>query len=328
MNLDRFLHHRRATWTELDSLLKRAGRRPHRLGPDGVRRIGSLYRRTVADLALARRSFPGDPVTLMLEDLVARARQVVYQGEPRRQSLRHFLTTGYWRRVRERPALLLAAASLLLGPAVLGVMWGLDDPGSAAGLAPQEFQAVTEPRSEGGLGFSVGQSAEFSSKIMTNNIRVSFFAFAGGISAGLVTAAVLLLNGTLLGVISGLAWDAGNGRPFVELVAAHGVLELSCIIVAGAAGLRLGWALVDPGRRRRSEALVEEGRHSVELALGSAPWLVVAGLVEGFLTPAGLGWEGALALGSALGGLYWSLVIWRGRPLGGGASTAEPAPSS
>jgi uncharacterized membrane protein SpoIIM required for sporulation len=331
MNLDRFLRERRPDWAELDALLRRSGRRPQRLGAERVRRVGALYRRAVADVALARRTFPGDPVTLMLEDLVARARRVVYQAESRRQSLRHFVATGYWRRVRERPVLVLAAAISLLLPAVLGTVWGLTDAASAGGMVPDEYRAVTEPRPRRGLGLSLGESANLSSLIFTNNIRISFFAFAGGIAAGLLTAAVLVFNGVFLGVLAGLAWQAGNGLPFVELVAPHGVLELSCIVVAGAAGLRLGWSLVDPGHRRRAEAVVEEGRAAVEVALGTAVCLVVAGLVEGFLTPADLGWEGALSVGLVSGALYWALVIWRGRPqpiFTEDGVTVAPAPSS
>jgi uncharacterized membrane protein SpoIIM required for sporulation len=202
---------------------------------------------------------------------------------------------------------------LLFAPALLAGGWALDDPGAAGGLVPAEYRSVTEPRTEGtDLGFSAGEEAGFAAEIFTNNIRVTFVAFAGGITAGLLTALVLLFNGTLLGTVAGLAWGAGNGAPFVELVAAHGVLELSCIVVAGAAGLRLGWAIVEPGRLPRGTALRREARRAVLLALGTAPWLVLAGLVEGFLTPSGLGVAPALAIGFALGGLYWALIAWRG----------------
>ena len=125
------------------------------------------------------------------------------------------------------------------------------------------------------------------SQIFTNNIQVTFLAFAGGMLLGLGTLYVLFQNGMMLGAVGGLAIGAGNGRPFFELVTAHGVLELSCIVVAGAAGLRLGWAIIDPGNRTRGEALRDEARAAVEIVLGTAAWLVVAGLVEGFLTPVG-----------------------------------------
>ena len=97
-------------------------------------------------------------------------------------------------------------------------------------------------------------------------------------------------------------------------------------MVGGSAGLRLGWAIVDPGPGPRSEALVGEARRAVELALGTVPWLVVAGLVEGFLTPSGLGTGPATVVGVVLGAAYWVLVVWRGRPAP--AVTTGPEPSS
>ena len=92
------------------------------------------------------------------------------------------------------------------------------------------------------------------------------------------------------------------------------MLELSCIIVAGSAGLRLGWSIIDPGNRTRGEALRQEARAAIEIVLGTAPWLVLAGLVEGFLTPSGTGLATVTAVGLSLGAIYWGLVLWRGTP--------------
>jgi len=149
---------------------------------------------------------------------------------------------------------------------------------------------------------------------MTNNIRVTFLAFAGGVLLGAGTVWLLLYNGLLLGVIAGLSIGPGNARPFFSLVTAHGVLELSCIVVSGVAGLRLGWSIIDPGYTARREVVREEARASVELVLGTIPWLVVAGLVEGLLTPRGFGLGAVLAIGLGLGALFWGLVLWRGAP--------------
>jgi uncharacterized membrane protein SpoIIM required for sporulation len=91
-------------------------------------------------------------------------------------------------------------------------------------------------------------------------------------------------------------------------------LELSCIVCAGLAGLRLASAIVDPGTRDRGTALREEARAAVEIVLGTSAWLVVAGLVEGYLTPAGTGLTTVLIVGLGLGALFWGLVFWRGRP--------------
>lgn len=314
MNLDAFVRDRSEAWSRLETLVRDARRKAESLGPDGVLELGGLYRAAAADLALARRAFPGDPVVARLERVVAAARTLVYAVPSRRGGLRRFLTHGYWRLVAERWRVLVLAAALLFGPALLTGAWALDDPGAAAGLVPGEFQSVTQPRAEGqDLGFAPDEEAAFSAAIMTNNIRVSLLAFAAGILVGLGTAAVLILNGVLLGAIGGLAVGAGNGRPFFELVAAHGVLELSCILVAGAAGLRFGWALVEPGTGTRGDALRREARPALAVVLGTAPWLVVAGLVEGFVTPKGIGLAGALAVGFALAAVYWTLVAVLGR---------------
>jgi uncharacterized membrane protein SpoIIM required for sporulation len=323
VNLDRFLSERRALWDELNGLVASARGRPERLGPRGARRLGTLYRSAAADLALARRRFPGDPVVRRLEDLVGRARNLVYDAPSRRDSLRRFFATGYWRRVAERPLALGVAALLLLAPAGLAATWALRDPAAAIGLVPGQFREAAEPRPAGeDLGLSAGQQAAFSSHIMTNNIRVTFVAFAGGIALGLLTAAVTIYNGLFLGAVAGLAVGSGGGLGFLELVVAHGVLELSCIVVAAAAGLRLGWSIVEPGRRTRATALADEARKTVEMVLGTAPWLVVAGLVEGFVTPAGLGAPIVVTVGVGLGLLYWTLVVWRGRaPRSTGAVT-------
>lgn len=315
MNLDRFVADRRPYWDELDALLVEARGRPQRIGADKMRRLGSLYRGAAADLALARRRFPAEATVAALEDLVGRAHGVVYSTEVRRESAVRFLTHGYWRRVRERPALIAASALLLFLPMLVAGVWAWDDPGAAGALLPAQSEAVAQPRTRGtDLGLSGSERAQFAASISTNNIQVTFAAVAGGISFGLLTAGILVFNGVLIGVVVGVGTAAGNGSALVELIVPHGVLELSCIVVAGAAGLRLGWALVDPGRRPRGQALVTEGRAAIELVLGTAVWLVVAGLTEGLVTPLGIGPGPAVAVGAALGALYWALVWRQGAP--------------
>jgi uncharacterized membrane protein SpoIIM required for sporulation len=314
-NLDQFVSERAPSWIELDRLVNDSGGRPSRLGADGVRRFGECYRATAADLALARRRFPGDPVVARLERLVHRGRQGVYNSPSSRAGVSAFFATGYWRRVRERKLILAISFLCLVVPSLLGGYWAWRDPGPASGLVPSRYQSVTQPRTPGrSLGLTVDQETAMSSQIFTNNIGVTFYAFAGGLALGLGTLIVLLQNGLMLGVVAGMAIGSGNGQAFFELVTAHGVLELSCIIVTGAAGLRLGWAIIDPGNRTRGEALRQEARAAIEIVLGTAPWLVVAGLVEGFLTPSGTGLTTVLAVGLSLGAIYWVLVLWRGAP--------------
>ncbi len=323
MNLDRFIADRRPSWDELESLLGAAKGQPERIGAERMRRLGTLYRGAAADLAIARRRFPAEQAVAALEDLVGRAHTVVYGAAVRRESAVDFLIHGYWRRIRERPALLAIAALLLFGPMLAAGLWAWNDPGTAGALLPSTSEAAGRPRPEGSsLDLSTGERASMSAGIFTNNIRVTLSAVAGGITFGLLTAGILLFNGALVGVVSGVGTAAGNGSVLVELIIPHGVLELSCIVVSGAAGLRMGWALVDPGRRPRGQALATEARAAVELVLGTALWLVVAGLVEGLVTPLGIGVGPAVAVGFGLAAVYWALAWRLGAPV-----TAEPGAS-
>jgi uncharacterized membrane protein SpoIIM required for sporulation len=313
VNLETFEAEREPAWAKLREGLRRARGRPERLGPAGALELGALYRQAAADLAYARRRFPGDPLVARLEALVVQGRGAVYGHSARRASLGAFLARGYWRRVAERPAAVLAAWLLLLVPAAAAGLWGASDPGAALGLVPAELQAAADPPAEG-RDFGAGEGAVFSTQVLVNNIQVTLTAFAGGVAFGALTLLALVYNGLVLGAVAGIAVDAGNGAAFLRLVSAHGPLELSCIAIGGAAGLRMGWALVAPGRRRRSRALAEEARPAVELALGTAPWLVLCGFAEGFLTGPELSLSVQLAVGAGLAAAFWGLVAWRGRP--------------
>jgi uncharacterized membrane protein SpoIIM required for sporulation len=320
MNLQHFVNQRRSSWQELDDLVGKSRRKPERLGPEGALRLGALYRSAAADLALARRAFPGDPVVGRIEQLVARARSLVYDAPTRRASVIRFFARDYWRLVAEKPAALLIAFVLIFGPAALSGGWALASPGAASGLVPAEFRPATQSERPW-QDLTPGEQASFTTAVFTNNIRVTLIAFAGGVTLGVLTGLMLIFNGIVLGAVGGLMIGAGNWRGFLELVTGHGVLELSCILVAGAAGLRLGWAIVAPGYRTRGQSLRLEARRTVAIALGTAPWLVAAGIVEGNrarLASAGLGVD--LTVGVLLGGVYWLLVVWRGW-----AATGAPA---
>src|SRR2546423_9015923 len=284
MNLDAFVRRRTPEWEELGRLAEAAGRRPERLGPAGVRRLGATYRAAAADLALPRRRWPGDPVTVRLEDLVGRSRHLVYATESRSASLRHFLSRGYWRLVRERIGLVGLCWLLMIFPAVLVGAWAASDPAAAGRFLPGQFRGVGE-HGGGDLGLALGRQATLAGQILTNNIQVSFVAFAGGLLAGVGTTLVLLYNGALIGGVAGLTVAAGRPGPFLSLVAPHGVLELSVIAVSGAAGFSVGWALIDPGRRSRRGGAGAAAPPGAGNAAGHQPWFVLAGLVEGFVTP-------------------------------------------
>jgi len=151
--------------------------------------------------------------------------------------------------------------------------------------------------------------------IMRNNIQVTFLAFGSGMLAGLATVWVLVFNGLLLGGLSGLTAHYGLAGELWTFVIAHGVVELSVIIMAGGAGLRLGWAIIHPGDYRRREALALAANRAVRLIIGCVPLLVFAGLIEGFISPAeNLPWPLHWAVGLGTGALLYAYLLLAGRP--------------
>jgi uncharacterized membrane protein SpoIIM required for sporulation len=320
VTVDAFVRERQASWTELDELVRRSRGRPERLGPDAVRRLGALYRSAVADLARGRRAYPGDPAVRRLEALVGRARPAIYAAEPRRASARGYLALGYWRAVVERGRVVALAWVLLLASAALTVAWAAHDPGAASGLVPGSLLGGGAPHKA--IGLAADQAASLSAQIFINNIIVTFEAFAAGIVFGVGPAFLLLYNGAILGAVTGVESGAGHTADVIELIAPHGLLELSCIVVCAAAGMRMGWALVEPGSRTRPQALSAEAPQAVLVVLATAPWLVVAGCVEGFVTPHHLPMTAALAVSVAAAAPYWTLVALLGRHRGDRAAQA------
>jgi len=325
VNGRRFITERRDRWEDLEGLTLKAKGRPERLGAKGVLRLGRLYRQVAADLAQARLHLPGDPVLDRLEAIVARSRQLVYRTPRRELSFVDFVVRGYWWEVRRRPRPLLWAALMLFVPMVVTGYWAHAHPDQALGYVMFDPDASGPTTASGPLGLTVGEQANFAATIFTNNIGVALTTFAGGITGGLGSAVVLIFNGTL-GTLAGLMVRLGRGDRFFELVAPHGVLELSLIMVAGAAGLRLGWAVVEPGTDTRLDALAAEARRAALILGGTSIWLVIAGLVEGFVTPRGLGLWPAVGFGFVLGAAYWALVFVLGRPPPSGSRQPDPGP--
>jgi uncharacterized membrane protein SpoIIM required for sporulation len=168
-------------------------------------------------------------------------------------------------------------------------------------------------------GLGIPPSA-LSSIILANNVQVALLAFALGIGFGIPTLYMLVRNAELLGALAG-AYHAG-GEPWVfwSLVLPHGFLELTAICIAGGAGLRIGWSLIDPGDRPRGVALVEESRDSVLVVAGVVPAFVLAALIEGFVTGrTGAPWV-EVAIGAVIAVAYVAFLFAPRR------SRAAPAP--
>ena len=299
-------------WQELDALIAVGStpRRKRSLGAEQIRCLGALHRSVSADLAVARTWFVNDPITVALERRVAQSGPMLYDRAPAGIALRTFVTRTYWRLVAERPAILASAALLMFLPAVAVGIWAVLSPERANLLLGDRFQGRT---SAGDLGFSVAEQTKFASEIFVNNIRVSILVFALGITCCLGSAWLLVFNGALLGVVAGTSIADGYGDVALALIIGHGVLELSIIVIAAMAGMRIGMAVIRPGNEPRRRVIMREAQAAVLIVLGTMPFFVLAGLVEGFFTPAGLGVVVASIVGVALGASYWALVWILGR---------------
>jgi uncharacterized membrane protein SpoIIM required for sporulation len=289
MRPDELYNAQQKTWTDLDGLVRRSERQIGSLSPDEVRLLGRLYRQATSDLAMAQRDFPRHQVTSYLNQLVGRAHAAIYRDEPLQTNrLVSFALRGFPRVFRKTLPFTLTAAALFLIPALLTGFSSYFMPDSARWLLPVDIQSLIPmvEQKELWIDMPVNERPYISSFIMQNNIRVSFLAFAGGMTAGLMTVWVMILNGLILGGLLGLTAHHGVGWELANFVIGHGVLELSIIFMAGGSGLMLGWAMLRPGLMRRRDALTAAARDAVKLLLGAVPMLVVSGIIEGFISPA------------------------------------------
>jgi uncharacterized membrane protein SpoIIM required for sporulation len=316
--IDQFVHNRRARWQQLEGLLARGrGRQGARLSATELEDLGRLYRQASSDLAIARRDFPRDRVTRYLESLVSRAHPIVYRPEGGQlAAIGHFFTSGYPRAFRESGRYIAVSFALFAIPFLFALGLSLADPTAARVVLPDSPFVEQVERGETWLEIERTERAPAASFIATNNIQVSFLAFAGGAVFGLGSAYVLANNGLSIGAVAGLAGNYGLGDDLGAFVSPHGGIELSVIFIAGGAGLLIGDAMLRPGLLTRRQSLVQAGQRAIYLIFGCVPLLLVAGAFEGFVSPSGLPDAGKYLVGAFnLAWLYsWLLGAGRGEP--------------
>ncbi len=316
MNAEQFYRSRQADWQQLTALLDKS-QQMNRLTPAEVQQMGLLYRSVTADLALAQREYPRHQVTTFLNQLVARGHATIYQGEPLAvRRLKHYFLVGLPTTFREALPFMVTAALLLIVPALIAGFLTNWQPDASTWLLPanvQELRPLIEDQ-ELWTNIPVEERPYSSAFIMSNNIQVSFMAFGGGITAGLFSLYILVFNGLLLGGITGLTAHYNVGFELWTFVIGHGVIELSAIFIAGGSGLMLGWAILQPGLLRRGDALMLAGRKAVKLIIGCVPILIVAGLIEGFISPnENIPWPVKWSVGLVTGILLYSYLLLAGR---------------
>jgi len=281
-------------WKYLTHLLDTAEQRGlAALSADEALQLGRLYRQVAIDLARARAAQLHPDEVRYLNHLAARAHGQIYRT--RRLNLRPvwlFLLTGFPRLVRRQLVPILIAVGVFLGAAVASFVAVVREPRLAYALFDEnvvEFENIRlenqQGEYKGNFTFNVNQSALMAFMIIGNNVLIALRTFALGALLGLPCLIILLYNGRMFGTLEALVFTHGYFLDFNALVLTHGVLELSAICIAGGSGLLLGWAILAPGRRTRRVALREAAGAAFGLLAGACAMLVVAGVIEAYVTP-------------------------------------------
>jgi len=290
-SIQNFIKSRESRWKRLEMLIRTMEHR----GKKGQMawnplELARLYREASSDLARLqgfreKSSEPGD-LEIYLNHLVGRAYGRIYRTPPPSwTALWTFLRSTFPETfIKTAPWTLTALGIFLLGGLYGFVVTLIDDAFIPLVVPPHLIQQVEEGKVWFDSILAVRPLA--SSMIMTNNISVCFLSFALGMTFGFGTVYIMAFNGLMLGAIAGLCHIHGLNVPFWSFVLPHGVIELTAIFISGGAGLLLGTALLAPGDLPRKGALMQRGRQAGLLALGCVPLLILAGIIEGFFSPA------------------------------------------
>ncbi len=325
MDIDTFVASHRAEWDRLEQLVGRAGR-PRRLSGAEVDELVRLYQRAATHLSVVQSRSPDPVLVARLSRLVAEARSAVVGGHvPTWREAARLLGVSF-------PATVYRSATWWVPTAVLCLLvafalgaWVATHPDVQRALVPAaDVQRLVN--SEFAQYYRENPAASFAARVWTNNAWVAAGSLVGGVLFGVPTLLVLLTNSVNVGVIGGYMVAAGKAGTFFGLIAPHGILELTAVFVAAGTGLRLGWTLVDPGPRRRADALAAEGRAAVTVAVGLVVVLAVSGAIEAFVTPSPLPTWARVGVGVlAEAGFLTYVVVLGGRAVRAGDSGDLPA---
>ncbi len=277
-----------------------------------LQELALLYRQVAADLSVLRQDSTSRTYAAHVNQLLARAHHIIYAG--RKTNLRtlfKFLRDEYPVVFQRQIGYILASLVVTVASGLLGVILTTTRPEFMRHFVGPGMVATME-RHEMWTHSIVSAAPMATSAIMTNNLTVSFVTFASGITFGFGTLFYLYYNGMMLGVIGAACHQYGMSLALWSFVVAHGSLELPSIIIAGAAGLRLGHAMLFPGGYRWKDSIAKGGIEATRLVSGIIPLLVIAGCLEGFFSPS----AAPIWLKFTIGGLLFTLLnLWLFRPI-------------
>lgn len=309
-----WLEKRQSHWKRLEQLLDQVQK-------DGLRsltrlelqELGLLYRQAAADLSALREDPTGKSYARSLNLLLSRAHNIIYAGEKSSaRGIVYFYRHTYPQIFRDNLKLITIAFLVFVVGGLAGMLLALTRPDyMRLILPPQMLETIDHHKMWTESVVSVAPAA--SSRIMTNNISVSFIAFAWGITAGAGTILSMFFNGLLIGVVGTACWLNDMSLSLWSFVAPHGVLELPAIFIAGGAGLRIAQGMLFPGLLSRQDSLAKAGGEAVRLLMGIVPILIVAGSIEGFISPSSLPWQWKFSLAGAVAVIFFSYLFFCAR---------------
>ena len=286
-NRDAFVHQRSQAWHELDQLLYtlRGKRTPT---ATQVSRLGSLYRDLCSDLMQARSQGAGPDIVAHLDALAARAHNQLYESRPYRVgAIKELLLSDFPRALRKNWGFFCASLILFGLPLLIGLMGSLRSRDFAMAVLPNEMlEQMAESYAKG---FDEGRNANADAAMagfyVYNNVGIAFRCFATGVLFGLGSVFFLVYNGLIIGTVFGHVTATGGGPNILAFVSGHSAFELTAIVISGAAGLQMGYALIHTGGRTRLGSLRSQARELVALVSGAAVMLLIAAAIEGFWSP-------------------------------------------
>ena len=317
MDIDAYAAAHRDQWDRLDQLTRR-----RRLDGAEADELVSLYRAAARHLSRIRAGAPDPELIAEVSALVAAARgRITGTREARLSDLRRF-----W--LRSAPAALYRVRWWTAGVmtveiviAVIVAVWTLRSPEAMNAVGtPEERDAYAGSMFESY--YSQYEPSEFAAQVWTNNARLAAICVASGIT-GALPAWVLFANALNIGRAAAVMADHGVLSLFFALITPHGLLELTCVFVAGGAGLRLFWTLLVPGPRSRGVALAAEGRALITVAVTLTAALAVAGLIEAFVTPSQMPWAVKFVVGVLAVTALWAYTLVLGRRAADAGQTGD-----
>ena len=316
MPADRFINQRKSAWQRLEELLTLLDRASlRRLQREEVRELGRIYRRTASDLAIARAESRDPRLINYLNSLVIRAHGRIYRADAQGgKRIRNFFARELPQTFRRTWRYTAVAFSVFFISGLLSFVGTRYDPefSELVGVPPAFREHYIETKTHWWETLNESNQ-EGASQIMTNNIRVTIYTFALGAMLGVGTLFYLAFNGANIASVLALTYHAGFGNDLLTFMVGHGVIELSCIFISGGAGLLIGSAMIMPGDLSRADALKTRGMEAVRLMLGVAILLVIAGIIEGFISPAPIDARIKFSIAGVTGIALYSYLLLAGR---------------